>query len=186
MVDVRDRYKIPEKYQPYVARRRRQKAEMRSRLKQHHQAGIAQAKELAATLKAEFGATKVVLFGSTLSARSFNLRSDIDLAVWGLPCKDYMSALSRLFCQSEAFDVDLIRIEEAPDSLKDYISSEGVTIDEDFPGNKISFERHRSIMGYGTLISRIRRIVKDLDVQSEYAQQQVNVARETGQFCLLE
>ena len=71
---------VPEKYRPYAAQRQRQKAEVRSRLN-HHQAGLKYAEDLATILKSEFGATKVMLFGSMLSARSISLWSDIDLAV---------------------------------------------------------------------------------------------------------
>lgn len=181
MVNARTQSEIPEKYRPYVAHRQRQQAEMRSRLKARHQLGIQIAQKLAATLKAEFGATKVVLFGSMLTARSVNLRSDIDLAVWDLPIKDYFCALSRLASQAEKFDVDLVRIKEAPDSLRDYILKEGEPLGETLASHKISFEEPVVYMAYGILIGRIRRLIQELDAQYEYAQQQIKVARETDQ-----
>ncbi|WP_141242189.1 nucleotidyltransferase domain-containing protein [Leptolyngbya sp. BC1307] len=84
-MEVSWRNSVISELQPYVAQRQRRKAEMRSRLQAGHQAGLQQAKILADILKAEFGATQVVLFGSMLSVNDIHLGSDIDLAVWDLP-----------------------------------------------------------------------------------------------------
>ena len=79
---------IPEKYQAYAAYWQQRKAEKRSRLKQRHQSGLKQAKELADILKTDFGVTKVVLFGSMLSVNDIHMDSDLDLAVWGLSIEE--------------------------------------------------------------------------------------------------
>ncbi|CAN5847185.1 hypothetical protein BH23CYA1_BH23CYA1_14940 [soil metagenome] len=60
-MEVSWRNSVISELQPYVAQRQRRKAEMRSRLQARHQAGLQQAKILADILKAEFGATQVVL-----------------------------------------------------------------------------------------------------------------------------
>ena len=181
MVNVRSPSKIPKQYQPYVARRQQQKVEMRSRLKARHQLGLQRAKELADILKSEFGATKVALFGSMLSASEIHLSSDIDLAVWDLPSRDYFSALSRLFLRAKEFDIDLVRIEEAPDSLRHYVLKQGAVLEAAFPLNQITFDEPLPRMNYGPLIGRIRRMMKDLEAECQYAQQQAKVARETDQ-----
>jgi predicted nucleotidyltransferase len=48
--------------------------------------GRAQAESAAALLKEQFSVKEVVLFGSLLSPESVHPDSDIDLAIWELPC----------------------------------------------------------------------------------------------------
>lgn len=117
---------IPTDLRPYVAYRQQVKADERSHLQARHQLGMAQAQRLAEILKTKFGATRVVLFGSMLSASDIHMSSDIDLAVWGLPVEKYLSALGHLLMSAKEFSVDLVRIEEAPSSLKAYIDRKSV------------------------------------------------------------
>lgn len=181
METARTQKAIPEKYQPYVAHRQQQKVEMRSRLQSRHQAGLQQAKALADILKAEFGATKVALFGSMLSVNDIHLGSDIDLAVWGLPYEEYIAALTELMTNAKEFDVDLVRIEEAPPSLKTYIFKEGLTLGSDIPQSN-TFLRDSSLMlNYAVLVGRIQRELEDIKTQYLQTQSQLAVARETEQ-----
>lgn len=69
------------------------------------------------------GAVEVWLFGSLATAH-VHPGSDVDLAVLGLPATSYFTALADLM---ELFGtpVDLVRIEEAPTSLRERIAREG-------------------------------------------------------------
>lgn len=190
MASSQTKKQVSKEFRPYAAQRQQRQAEMRSRLQERHQAGLKQAKALAGILKADFGATKVVLFGSMLSADDIHMESDIDLAVWGLPVKKYFAALSRLM-DAEAFAVDLVRIEEAPPSLREYILQEGlVLLGPDMLKYRPSINHSRSISSsisnglmpsYKVLISRLRRTLSDLEAEYAYAQSQAAMARETQQ-----
>ena len=82
----------------------------------------------AALLRAEFGATQVVLFGSLTGATRLHLSSDVDLAVWDLPESLYLRAYGRLIDLDPEIDFDLVRIEEARPSLLEVIARDGVTL----------------------------------------------------------
>ncbi len=86
------------------------------------------AREAARILKEEFGASRVVVFGSLLNERFFHLRSDVDLAVWGLDPALYLKALGRLLSLDPAIPVDLIEAEHAPPALQERIQKEGLDL----------------------------------------------------------
>lgn len=69
------------------------------------------------------GADEVFVFGSVADG-STTPESDLDLAVSGLPHMEYFPALGELFAKLP-IDVDLVRLEEAPESLRDRIAAEG-------------------------------------------------------------
>jgi predicted nucleotidyltransferase len=118
----------PELMEAYraTARRRRQKKEIQ--LKRKRENALHLAKEAAEILKQQFGAKRVVLFGSLLVSERFHERSDIDLAVWGLAEKDYYRSVGRLLSLDLEFNVDLIRIEWAPSKLAEAIEQEGIEL----------------------------------------------------------
>jgi predicted nucleotidyltransferase len=82
------------------------------------------AQAAAQLLRDRFGASRVVLFGSVLTA-DFHEASDIDLAVWGIAPADYFAAVGWLQGLSE-FAIDLVEA-PAPDYLKPAIEA-GVTL----------------------------------------------------------
>ena len=86
------------------------------------------AREAAVLLQTEFGAERVAAFGSLADRSLFHIRSDVDLAVWGLPEKVYYRAVGRLQALDTAVAVDLIRIEEAPATLQAVIKRDGVEL----------------------------------------------------------
>ena len=63
---------------------------------------------------------KVVLYGSILQPEEFNGRSDIDLAVEGLPKRLYFEALGKLMAASD-FEVDLKPLEDVKQLLAERI-----------------------------------------------------------------
>lgn len=74
-------------------------------------------------LRARFCAKHVCLFGS-LADGTFSERSDVDLAVTGMPGICYFDALAELM-RLFGLPVDLVRTEEAGESLRERISAEG-------------------------------------------------------------
>ena len=95
---------------PYVAYWRRRQAQARSLSLRLAEQARGDALRIAAMLRRDFGATRVVLFGSLARGR-FRPDSDIDLAVAGLPAAAFFAALARAASLSE-FPVDLKPLED--------------------------------------------------------------------------
>jgi uncharacterized protein len=74
-----------------------------------------------ALLRDRHGAESVVLFGS-LANGACHADSDVDLAVSGLPGDRYFEALADLM-EVFAGPVDLVRLEDAPESLRERIDA---------------------------------------------------------------
>lgn len=69
------------------------------------------------------GAESVYVFGSVVSGTT-TARSDLDLAATGLPRSAYFAALGELM-RTLPCEVDLVRLEEAPESLRERVRAEG-------------------------------------------------------------
>ena len=100
---------------------------LRRRELAHRESGRARAEQLrrrlpeaAASLRAR-GARRIGVFGSLVQGTP-SPDCDVDLAVEGLPHEVYFEALAELIRLLGA--VDLVRMEEAPDSLRDRIDAE--------------------------------------------------------------
>ncbi len=84
------------------------------------------ARQGAALLKEEFGAKRVAVFGSlTRGPGRFYIRSDIDLAVWGMDERLYLRALGRLLDLDPEIEVDLVEFEFARSAIQAAIEREG-------------------------------------------------------------
>jgi predicted nucleotidyltransferase len=88
-------------------------------MKQRQKKGLDAAKKCANFLKEKYGVTKVILFGSLLNYEKMTPHSDIDLAVWGLPEKDYFKAVGFLLEIADNFSIDLVEIQ----NVRPYILS---------------------------------------------------------------
>ena len=105
----------------------RERASRRARERRRRQAELrGAAGQAARTLAVDFGARRVVLFGSVAAERA-DERSDVDLAVEGVSRERYFEALAAL-SEVVPADVDLVLLEEAPESLRALVESEGVTL----------------------------------------------------------
>ena len=91
---------------------REQRSQSLVQMQERQQQGLAVAHKCAQILKEEFGATRVVLFGSILKPEKMWWGSDIDLAVWGLPEKDFLKAGAAIEW-GHGFPVDLVEIQHA-------------------------------------------------------------------------
>jgi len=84
------------------------------------------ARRVAEYLRRTYDADRVALFGSIAEEEvPLSSRSDIDVAVWGLDSADYFEAVARVQDEAAPFQVDLVRIEQCPESLREVIQREG-------------------------------------------------------------
>jgi predicted nucleotidyltransferase len=106
-----------------VAARWRGRAEgERARARTRADALRARLPAAAARLRAA-GADRVWLFGS-LAGGHPHAETDVDLAVEGLPSSEYFGALAALMDILDA-PVDLVRLEDAPESLDERVRATG-------------------------------------------------------------
>ncbi|MHA1730761.1 MAG: nucleotidyltransferase family protein [Promethearchaeota archaeon] len=84
------------------------------------------AKRCAQLLREEYGVSKVVLFGSLARPRPIHERSDIDLAVEGLPDAIYFKVLVKLYdVIPRGANLDLVTLESISASFRERIDLEG-------------------------------------------------------------
>jgi predicted nucleotidyltransferase len=83
------------------------------------------ARHAATLLKEQFGATRVLVFGSLVHGYWFSKTSDIDLAAWGLPAEDYFVAVAKLQDLSPEFEIDLIAMPHCKPGLGKVIEHGG-------------------------------------------------------------
>jgi predicted nucleotidyltransferase len=79
-------------------------------------------------LRKEFGAQKVVVFGSLAHEKGFGLWSDIDLGAWGIPPEKFYSAVAAVTGLSSFFKVDLVDVAECRPTLQKVIEEEGIEV----------------------------------------------------------
>lgn len=116
---------LPDQMEIYRASARLSWAEERRRLVQRHDRAWSIARQAADLLRRDYGVDRVALFGSLVRSELFHIRSDIDLAVWGLDVKHYYRAVARLLALDPAFQIDLVQAEDIPASLSAVIEQEG-------------------------------------------------------------
>ncbi len=85
-------------------------------------------RKAARRLRAEFGAHRVVLFGSAVDESSFTLWSDIDLAVWGVPPERFYGAVASVTSLCTDIPVDLVDGGACSKGLTAVIQQEGVEL----------------------------------------------------------
>lgn len=117
----------PQEWQRYhpaqvMARRKR---EQQPQIEQRKQRAWRVARQAAKLLRKEFGAEKVVLFGSLSHEAWFTPWSDIDLATWGIPADQFYRAVGKIAEFNDEFRIDLVDPENVPPSLQEEIESEG-------------------------------------------------------------
>ena len=103
-------------------------AENDEQLTRRYQEAWQEAEKAAVLLKKNYGAEKVLAFGSLINRFRFNRWSDIDLAAVGIPDKDFYAAVGALTGIITKFKIDLVDLEDCKRSLKDVIENEGVEI----------------------------------------------------------
>lgn len=117
----------PEKMAVYQASACARQVQKRQQLLLRQQQGLQIAHQAARLLKEQFGATRVVLFGSLLDLDQMHPHSDVDIAVWGLHESDYLQAVAQLLDLSD-FSVDLIEAEYAPPKFLKSVHDTGIEL----------------------------------------------------------
>ncbi len=84
--------------------------------------------ELARLLREEFGATQILVFGSAVNADYFSAESDIDIAAWGIPIAQYLSAVLAVNEFHDDFKVDLLDPTLCRLTLQERIEEEGIEV----------------------------------------------------------
>lgn len=107
---------------------RRRTAEAAARRSERQEAAWAVAREAAGLLRARYGATRVLVFGSLAEGTHFGERSDIDLGVDGLHPGDHFAALGHLLTLSRDFEFDLVDLSACPPGLRTAILAGGVPL----------------------------------------------------------
>lgn len=85
-------------------------------------------RKIARLLKDQYGATRVVLFGSLAHDEWFTPRSDIDIYAEGIPVDRFFRAESEAQNGSKGFKVDLVDPDECPPELLRQIQQEGIDL----------------------------------------------------------
>lgn len=118
----------PEQMAEYRATyKKRQEAE-RKKLDERFERAWEVARHGADLLRSQFEAEKVVVFGSLTNRELFHIRSDIDLAVWGMSDEQCWRAWGVLLDLSPEFSVDLVNVETAPERICQTIETEGMPV----------------------------------------------------------
>jgi predicted nucleotidyltransferase len=86
------------------------------------------ARDAAQRLRDQFGARRVVLFGSAVERSLFTRWSDVDLAVWGVPPERFYAAVAAVTSLRVDIPVDLVDAEQCSEDLKKTIEQEGVEL----------------------------------------------------------
>jgi predicted nucleotidyltransferase len=116
---------MPDSLDAYRKTARRRKKTARKEQERRRREGRAAARRIAADLRRAYDADQIVLFGSIAGDEALGPRSDLDLAVRGLDADAYYEAVARVQDIGGAFEVDLVRIESCPRSLRERIQQEG-------------------------------------------------------------
>ena len=112
------------KYRPLEAIRRRKTGKRLEVAKRRRRASLA-ARKAAELLRSEFGATRVIVFGSLARHGGFTPWSDIDIAAKGIPPMRFFEAVGAVTGISAEFKIDLIDLETCPTSLRETLETEG-------------------------------------------------------------
>ncbi|MFN3983629.1 MAG: nucleotidyltransferase family protein [Caldilinea sp.] len=103
-------------------------AEQTKRLHQRRQEAWRVARQAAQILREQYGAVRVLIFGSLAHDDSFTGWSDIDLAVWGIPPERFYSAVAAVGELSPSFRIDLVDPAACRPALRRTIEAEGVEL----------------------------------------------------------
>lgn len=115
----------PEKLAEYLAgareREQARRRDLEARRKRAHTAATAAAR----VLRQDFGATRVLLFGSLLGG-AFHERSDIDLAIEGVAPERFLAAWAAAEQAAPGFEIDLVDLASARPWLIEVLRHEAI------------------------------------------------------------
>jgi predicted nucleotidyltransferase len=79
-------------------------------------------------LRQQFGATRVVAFGSVIHRSWFTPWSDIDLVAWNVPTNEFYRAVAVVTGLSPEFEIDLLDPDTCPPALRQRVEQEGIEL----------------------------------------------------------
>jgi predicted nucleotidyltransferase len=118
----------PEKLATYRATAQRRQAEEHTELTRRRNRAWAAARQAAGLLKAQFKASRVVVFGSLARDRGFTRWSDVDIAAWGLAPEDTFRAMGAVMDLETEIPVNLVDINTCRPALLSAIEQDGVEL----------------------------------------------------------
>jgi len=86
------------------------------------------ARKAVSLLHEKFDAKRILVFGSLLHRERFTHRSDIDIAVWGVPPEKFFKAVAKMIDLSQQFQIDLVSAEYCSERMRQKIEKEGVSV----------------------------------------------------------
>jgi uncharacterized protein len=116
----------PEMMETYRRSARERSRQRQKELDERRERAWKVARQCAVILKDEFGASRVVLYGSMLRPELFHSRSDVDLAVWNV--QHYYKAVARLLDLDPEIEVNLAPVEDVRTGLRAVIDREGLEL----------------------------------------------------------
>ncbi len=116
-----------EEFASYLPAIRRRWLADQETARQRQTAAWEAARQAASLLRTRFGAQKVIAFGSLVRAGRFSERSDIDLAVAGIPPAEFFRTWDTV-ASSCPFDLDLVDLADCSPALRDLLEQEGVAL----------------------------------------------------------
>jgi len=114
-------------YSPNIERERTRR-QSEQELGNRRQRAWEVAREAARVLRDQFGAHRVVVFGSLAHESWFTRWSDVDLAAWGIAADQFYRAVAAVTGLSSVFKVDLVDPESCRPSLRQAIEREGIEL----------------------------------------------------------
>lgn len=118
----------PEEMAVYRATARRRWVQEQRELAQRRERAWELARQAARLLKAQFGATRVVIFGSLVHEDCFTPWSDVDIAAWGIAPEDTFRAIGAVMDLGGDIEVNLVDMGACRPSLRAVIELEGVEL----------------------------------------------------------
>jgi predicted nucleotidyltransferase len=118
----------PEKLAVYRATAQRRREQEQSELDHRREQAWAAARQAARLLKAQFKATRVVVFGSLARDSGFTRWSDVDVAAWGIAPEDTFRALGAVLDMDTEIAVNLVDVNTCRTSLLEVIEQDGIDI----------------------------------------------------------
>jgi len=118
----------PEEMAVYRAAARRRQERERQELAQLQERAWQAARRAARLLKEQFGATRVVVFGSLVRRDCFTRWSDVDIAAWGIPPEDTFRAIGAVMDIDAEVEVNLVDVGACRPLLLSVIEQEGVEL----------------------------------------------------------
>ncbi len=118
----------PEAMASYRATARRRQARVQQEIRSRQTRAWALARRAAVLLKTQFGAYRVVVFGSLVHTGCFTPWSDVDLAAWGLAPADTFRAMGAVMDLDAEIEINLVDVGACRPALLAIIDQEGIEL----------------------------------------------------------